>query len=129
MLSGEHVSGPHLGSQLSLCPGGTNTPPADRACDRFVICTRYARYFASPSTCSAHPSDGAPPYRTKHYNTKKTCYYCRIAPNHALVSRNALLPPPPTKKTSSGVAVSPPKALASPPKASASPPKLESDDV
>ena len=38
-------------------------------------------------------------------------------------------PPPPTKRTSSRVAFSPPEAVASPPKASASPPKLESDDV
>ena len=37
--------------------------------------------------------------------------------------------PPPTKKTSSGVGASPPKAFASPPEAVTSPPKLESDDV
>ena len=53
ILSGEHMSGLQLGSQLSLCPGGTYTLPADRACDRFAICTRYAQYFAFyPPTCS-----------------------------------------------------------------------------
>ena len=36
---------------------------------------------------------------------------------------------PPTKKTSSGIATSLPKAFASPPEALASPPKFESDDV
>ena len=52
MLSGEHMPGLHHGSQLSLCPGGTYTLPADRACDRFAICTRYAKNFAfSPPTC------------------------------------------------------------------------------
>ena len=62
-MSGEYKSGPHLESQLSLCPGGTYTSPADRACNRSVICTRYARYFAfSPPTCSVHPPNSAPPH-------------------------------------------------------------------
>ena len=85
------MSGPLLGSQLSLCPGGTYISPADRACDRFAIYTRYARYFAfSPPTCSAQPPNSAPPH-------------CRTAPNPAPFSRNALLSPPPLhEKTSSG---------------------------
>ena len=63
MLSGEHMSGLRLGSQLSLCPGGTYTLPADRACDRFANCTRYAQYFAfSPPTCSVRPPNSAPPH-------------------------------------------------------------------
>ena len=57
MLSGEHMSGLRLGSQLSLCPGGTYTLPAGRACDRFANCTRYAQYFAfSPPTCFGSPA-------------------------------------------------------------------------
>ena len=57
MLSGEYMSGLRLGSQLSLCPGGTYTLPADRACDRFANCRRYAQYFAfSPPTCFGSPA-------------------------------------------------------------------------
>ena len=57
MLSGEHMSGLYFGSQLSLCPGGTYTLPADRACDCFAIYTRYAQYFVfSPPTCFGSPA-------------------------------------------------------------------------
>ena len=55
------MSGLRLGSQLSLCPDGTYTLPADRACDR-ANCTRYAQYFAfSPPTCFGSPAHSAPP--------------------------------------------------------------------
>ena len=85
-MSGEYMSGPHLESQLSLCPGSTYTLPADRACDRFAICTRYARYFAfTLRTCSAYPPDSAPPP-------------CRTALNLAPFTRNALVPPPPPRE-------------------------------
>ena len=52
IMSGEYMSEPRFKSQLSLCPGGTYTSPADRACDRFAIYTQHARYFAfSQPTC------------------------------------------------------------------------------
>ena len=48
VMSGEYMSEPHHESQLGLFLGVTYTWPAARACDRFAICTRYARYFAFP---------------------------------------------------------------------------------
>ena len=66
MLSDEHMSGLRLGPQLSLCPGGTYTLPADRACDRLptahdmLSISRFPRRLAS-----VRPPNSAPPqYRT-----------------------------------------------------------------
>ena len=117
MMSDEYMSGPRLGSHLSLCPGGTYTSPADRACDCFAICTRYARYFAFSR-------------QLVRLTRPKTLHHIAVLlPNLAPFPRNALPHPPPPRKTSSGVAVSPPKAFSRPLEALASPSKLESDDV
>ena len=99
-MSDEYMSGPRLGSHLSLCPGGTYTSPADRAYDCFANCTRYARYFAfPPPTCSAHPPENAPPH-------------CRTAPKSCSVSQERATPPaPPHEKHRRGSPSVHPKRL------------------